>query len=276
MKAFWLCARQELVLAARSRFLLVFAVTFAVLALLVAASGYVLTGGAGIQDFNRTAASLIELVVLVVPLAALVMGVTALTQDRGALELLFSQPFARSTILAGRLAGLLGALAAAEAIGFGLSGLVLFSRSGGMGVGAFLGVAASSVVLTAVFLGLAAALTAGGAARRRLRALSLALVVWFVAVVLVDVAALAVASQLSSRLASRVLIATTIVNPIDAVRTSMLLLVQGTAAFGAASLAFLRVTHGATGAAVWLGASILVWIVAPLTIGAVRLNRADI
>jgi Cu-processing system permease protein len=276
MNVFLLCARQEMLLAARSRLLLVFAGTFAALSLLVAASGYVLTGGAGLQDFNRTAASLIELVVLVVPLASLVMGVTALTQERGALEVLLSQPFARSTILVGRLAGLLGALTAAEAIGFGLSGLVLFSRAGGMGVGAFLGVGGAAVVLTAVFLSLAAALTAGGAARRRVRALSLALVLWFVSVVLFDVAALGIASWLSSRLASRVLIAATIANPVDAVRAAMLLLVQGTTAFGAASLTFLRVTHGAGGAAVWLIASVVTWIAAPLAIGVVRLNRTDI
>jgi len=38
---------------------------------------------------------------------------------------------------------------------------------------------------------------------------------------------------------------------------------QGPAAFGAASLAFLRFTHGAAGAEVLLAVSLLVWSVVP-------------
>jgi Cu-processing system permease protein len=60
------------------------------------------------------------------------------------------------------------------------------------------------------------------------------------------------------------------------VRTATLLAVDGTAAFGAASLAFLRVTGGATAAAVWLAMSVLVWILGPLAVAVVRLRRADL
>ena len=110
-RPFWSCAREELLLAVRSRLLRDLRGVFGVLALLVASSGYVLTGGTGLQDFSRTAASLVELVLLVVPLASLVIGVTALTPESGAAELLYSQPVARHTILLGKLAGLLLALA---------------------------------------------------------------------------------------------------------------------------------------------------------------------
>src|SRR6266540_2059332 len=79
-----LCARQELTIAVRSRWTQLFAGVFGVLALAIAASGYVLSGGSGVQDFARTAASLIQLVLLVVPLASIVMGVMALTPERGA------------------------------------------------------------------------------------------------------------------------------------------------------------------------------------------------
>ncbi len=98
-KATWrqltLCARQELTLAVRSRWLQIFAVVFAAIALLIAASGYILSGGSGVQDFARTAASLVQLVLLLVPLTALVFGVFELTPDRGAAELLYSQPAPR-------------------------------------------------------------------------------------------------------------------------------------------------------------------------------------
>ena len=47
MSALLLVARQELVLAVRARSIQIFAAVFALLALAVAASGYVLTGGVG-------------------------------------------------------------------------------------------------------------------------------------------------------------------------------------------------------------------------------------
>ena len=108
-----LCARQELLLAVRSRWTQIFAVVFAGLSLAVASSGYVLTGGYGVQDFARTAASLVQLVLLLVPLASLLMGALALTPERCASELLFSQPVPRGAILLGKLLGLFAALASA-------------------------------------------------------------------------------------------------------------------------------------------------------------------
>jgi Cu-processing system permease protein len=272
----WLCARQELLLSVRSRWTQTFAVVFAALALIVASSGYVLSGGSGLQDFARTAASLVQLVLLLVPLTSLLFGVLSLTPESGEAEMLFSQPVARRAILTGKLVGLFLALMAAQAIGFGAAGVLLFLRTGQDGLGGFLGVAAGSAVLTAVFLTVAAALAAGGTSAKRARNLAVALVVWFVAVVLFDVAALGVASLLPSGLASRVLMVAAIVNPVDAVRTGTLLAVEGTTAFGAASLAFLRFTGGPLGAACWLGFSVVVWIVAPLAAAGARLSRADI
>jgi Cu-processing system permease protein len=269
-------ARQELLLAVRSRWTQIFALVFAALALAVAASGYVLSGGIGVQDFARTAASLVQLVLLLVPLTSLLLGVLMLVPERGTAELLFSQPVARRTILLGRLLGLLLALAAAQAVGFGAAGLAIFWQSGGEGLGGFALVGLGSLALTAIFLGIAAWLAAGAPARGRPRALALALVVWFVAAVLFDVAALGVASTLRAGAASRLLIIAVLVNPVDAVRTGALLAVEGTTAFGAASLAFLRFTRGTAGAALLLGGSLVLWMVAPVILAMRRLERADI
>jgi Cu-processing system permease protein len=271
-----LFAREELVLALRSRWTQIFAVVFGVLSCAVAAAGYVLSGGHGVQDFSRTAVSLVQLVLLLVPLTALVIGVLSLAPERGAAELVFSQPVARRTILLGKLLGLFQALAAAQAVGFGAAGAVVYAQSGAEGLGGFLLLVAASLVTTAIFLGLAALLAAGAVGRRRTRALATALVVWFVAVVLFDLAALGLASLLPSGSASRVLIVATLVNPLGAVRTGALLAIEGTAAFGAASLALLRFTHGAAGAGLVLGCSLLFWLVVPTALAVARLRRADV
>jgi len=275
MSAVLLCARYEVLLAVRSRWLQLFAVVFAALALIVASAGYILSGGYGLQDFARTAASLVQLVLLIVPLTAISFGALALTPERGTAELLFAQPVSRTRILAGRYLGLLVSLWAAQAIGFGLAGLVVQGQAGPGGLGAFLVVVTVSLVLTAVFLSIAAMIAQTGAARRA-RVLAVALVVWFVAVVLYDVAMLGVASLFRSGTASRLLITAVLVNPVDAARTVALMAVEGTAAFGAASLALLRFTGGAGMAILLASTSLLAWGIVPLLVAARRLARADL
>ena len=271
----FLCARQELIFAMRSRWTQIFAAVFAVLSLAVAGSGYVLSGGAGMQDFARTAASLVQLVLLLTPLTSLVIGVIALAPERGSAELLFSQPVSRRAILLGRILGLFAALASAQAIGLGAAGIIVFSRTGGSGAEGYGILFLGALLLTAVFLGIAALLSSGGLGRRT-RSLAVALIVWFAAVVLFDVAALGVASLLGSRAASRVLIGAVLANPVGAFRVGSLLAIQGTTAFGSASLALLRFTRGPLGAAFLLGLSGLLWLIVPAWLAARRLERADL
>lgn len=271
----WLCARYELMLAVRSRWLQIFAIVFAGLALAVAGSGYILTGGLGVQDFSRTAVSLVQIVLLLVPLTALVFGGLALTPDRGAAELIYSQPVARSVILIGRMLGVWLALSAAQIIGFGIAGLVVQSQVGAEGVWRYGALVLTAVVITGIFLAIATFL-AGANAGRRTRVLASALVVWFVTVVLFDVAAMGVASMLRSGSASRMLITATLINPVDAARTGALLAIEGTSAFGAASLALLRFTGGMNMAAGLIAGSLIAWLILPLWFASRALARADI
>jgi len=271
-----LFAAEELKIALRSRWTQIFAAVFSVLACGVASAGYVLSGGHGVQDFSRTSASLVHLVVLIVPLVSLMLGVLSLSLERGAAEVVFALPVPRWTILLGRLLGLFAALALAQSFGFGLAGLLVYRQSGPEGVGDFLLVLGASLIATAIFLALAALLSADAFGRRRTRALALALVTWLVCEVFIDLGALGLASVLSSGAASRVLIVASLLNPVGALRTGSLLLVEGTGAFGAASLALLRFTHGPAGAVVWISLSLLFWVAVPALLAGRRLERADI
>lgn len=271
-----LFAAEELKIALRSRWTQIFAVVFAILAGGVAAAGYVISGGHGVQDFARTSASLVHLVVLIVPLVSLMLGVLSLSLERGAAEVVFALPVSRRTILLGRLLGLFTALALAQSFGFGLAGLLVYTQSGPEGIGDFVIVLAASFVATAVFLALAALLSADAFGRRRTKALALALVAWLVGEVFIDLAALGLATFLPSGAASRVLILASLLNPIGALRTGALLLVEGTGAFGAASLALLRFTHGPAGAGALIALSLIGWILVPAFWAGRRLERADI
>jgi Cu-processing system permease protein len=273
--ALLLCARQERALAVRSRWTQIFAVLFAILSLAVAASGYILSGGSGIQDFARTSVSLVQLVLLLVPVTSLVMGVLSLAPERGAAELIYSQPVSRHVVFVGKMVGLFEALVGAELIGFGLAGTLIFYSNGADGLPAFLLIIAGAAAITAVFLALSAAIAAGYTAARRTRALAIAIVIWFFTAIVFDLALLGTASLLRSGDATRLLILGVLINPIDAARTAMLLGIEGTGAFGTAALAFLRFTHGPTAAAVVLPLTLVGWIGALVAVATRRLSNAD-
>lgn len=198
------------------------------------------------------------------------------TSERGAAELLYSQPVSRATILSGQMLGVFVALVAAQLVGFGAAGVVIFSSGGSWGLGAYFVLFAASIFLTAIFVAAAAAASAGAVGRERVRAIAMALVLWMLTAVLFDLAALGIASFLPSGHASRVLIVSVLVNPVDAIRTGALLATSGTTAFGAALLAFLRFTKGTTGAAIALTASVTLWTLFPALLATWRLRKRDL
>ncbi|MEZ4667592.1 MAG: ABC transporter permease subunit [Anaerolineae bacterium] len=116
-------AGYELRSSLRNRWFLLYALAFAVLA--VALSSLSLTGAGmfGFAGFGRTAASLINLVLLIVPLMGLTIGAHSLASERekGTLAYLLAQPVSRAEVLWGKFVGLGTALLAALLLGFGLS-----------------------------------------------------------------------------------------------------------------------------------------------------------
>ena len=88
--------------------------------------------------------------------------------------------------------------------------------------------------------------------------------------------ALGAASFLGSTAASRLLIVAVVLNPVDAVRTAALMGIEGKAAFGSASLAFLRFTGGTGQAWLMLAFSVIAWTLLPLAVAIRRLRHADV
>ncbi len=119
--------RKELRDALRNRWFIVFTVAFAVIAF--ALSALVHPGGTSLRlmNYGRTAASLVNLVLLFVPLIGLTLGSANLAGDRetGALSYLLSQPVSRVEVLLGKYLGLAGALLATLTLGFGVAGVAM-------------------------------------------------------------------------------------------------------------------------------------------------------
>jgi Cu-processing system permease protein len=129
----WVIADKELRDALHNRWFVLYTLAFIALSLglsYLALAGSGITGFAG---FGRTAASLINLVLLIIPLMALTVGAQSLAgeQERKTLAYLLAQPITRLEVYVGKYLGLSLSLLASLTLGFGISGLLLALNSAG-------------------------------------------------------------------------------------------------------------------------------------------------
>ncbi len=178
-------ARRELKESLRNRWLLTFAIGFALLALALSRAGLATAGYAGLGGFGRTAASLINALLLFVPLLGMSIGAYSLSGDRerGTLMYLLAQPVTRGEVFCGKALGLAAALIAALSGGFGAAALALAAGGGG-NAQAFLSLTIHTLLLAMVSLGLGLLISA--LARSSAAAIGAALMVWLVLAFLGD------------------------------------------------------------------------------------------
>jgi Cu-processing system permease protein len=147
-------ARKEIRDSLRNRWFILYTVAFGTLAVALSLVSLAGTGMHGFAGFGRTAASLINLVILIVPLMALTVGASAIAgeRERGTLSYLLAQPVTRMEVLAGKYLGLASALLASLALGFGLSSALIAWRSGTADASAFVRLVGLSLALALAML----------------------------------------------------------------------------------------------------------------------------
>ncbi|NDP37824.1 MAG: ABC transporter permease [Rhodoferax sp.] len=175
----------------RNRWVLAVALVFTVFSLVIAYFGGAQQGQLGLRSIEFTIASLVSLVIYLIPLIALLLGFDAVVgeRERGSLDLLLSLPITRLELLLGKYLGLAAALTLSTLAGFGLVAILLFQQFSWPGLYHYLGFMISSVLLGLVFLSLAVLMSV--IARERTRASGLAIALWFFFVLVFDLLLLA-------------------------------------------------------------------------------------
>jgi Cu-processing system permease protein len=266
----WLICRQEFTLNRRNRWVISFALLFALLTLLIAYFGMVTSGYAGFQDFTRTAASIVNLGGFLVPLFALLLGVFSFITNAEYFELLVTQPVSRTRVLLGRYLGVLLTVLGASLLGFGLSGALIAMVVGVPGAQSYLLVVVYSLSLAVVFAGLSVLISL--VARRRQIAVGIAIAIWVFYELVYGVLMLGTTLYLPPPVLKTVLLAGLLGNPVDIARVLSLLEVGGPYLFGPAGATLVKLTGSATAATLCGVLGLLLWIVAPMAV-AVRIFR---
>ncbi|CAJ0686111.1 ABC transporter permease [Ralstonia holmesii] len=253
----------------RNRWVLAVTTVLTAFALVIAYFGAAQQGEVGLRGMEVTIASLVSLVIYLVPLIALILGFDAIVgeRERGSLDLLLSMPITRVELLLGKYLGLAAALACSTVVGFGVVGILLAVKLPLAAMYHYAGFMLSSVLLGMTFLSLA--LLVSVIAADRTRASGVAIALWFFFVLVFDLLLLGALIATGGKLGSDALPYLMLLNPADIFRIlNIFSFDEVRTLYG---LATVFPEHMAD--PLVLGALMAAWIVAPLAVAAWKFRK---
>lgn len=254
--------RYELQNVRRSRAVLVYG-----LLLLAVTHGLLHFGGGG----PRALLSLLNVVLIFVPLVSLIFGTVYLYGAREFIELLLAQPVGRRSLFAGLWGGLTLPLVLAFVLGVGLP----FLWNGGLGGGLAAPLALlllSGALLTAAFTGVA--MWIATRFDDRARGLGVALAAWAAVAIAWDGLILLVVASFGDWPLELPLLVLSLANPVDATRVGLVLALDAPALMGYTGAVMQR-SLGADGGVLLTIAALVLWAAVPLVLACHRFQRKD-
>ena len=256
-------ARKEIRDALRNRWFILFAVAFTILALAFSLLGQPNGSQLRLSSYSRSAASLINLVLLFVPLIGLSLGASGLANDRetGALNYLLAQPVNASEVLLGKYIGMASALLSALALGFGLAGIAIFVQGQGTdGLGYLLTVGLAAILaLISLSIGFLLAVLI----QKSSMALTSSLFVWLILVFVGDLGLMG--TSIISRMPIQLLFWLASLNPLQMFKMASILNIQAQLeVLGPVGLYATETYGGLLMPLLLIG--LLLWIILPLAV----------
>ena len=254
--------RYELRDLLRSRALIVYALFFFGLTdVLLRVGG----GGA------RAALSLMNVVLLLIPLVAIVFGTIYLYNAREFTELLLAQPVHRRQLFAGQYLGLAVPLSAAFVVGLGLA-LALHAGEDADHLATLVVVATCGIVLTLIFTAFAALIVAR--VDDKVKGIGIAIGLWLAGTVFYDGLVMLGLMAFADYPLERPALAAMITNPIDLARVLILMRLDVSALMGYTGAVFEKF-FGSAGGTALASLALVLWTGVPLLLGARRFQRKD-
>ena len=275
MNAILTMAAKEIREASRNRWVMATTLLLAGLALSLSFLGSAPTGTVGVGSLEVTIVSLASLTIFLLPLIALLLGFDAIVgeSERGTMLLLLTYPLSRPQLVIGKFLGHAAVLCFATAVGYGIAGIAVALREAEFSppeIQAFGTLIGSSILLGCAFLALGYLVSV--LARDRGAAAGAAVGIWFVFVLLYDMAVLAALVADQGRILSKTAISAILLfNPADAYR-----LLNLTVFPAVSRLAGMAGVSAEVSLTPWAFLSALIaWIVGPLIMAIILFSRGD-
>ena len=252
---------KEICDAKRNKWFVIISILFALLSVSLSLLGLSGLGTFGISGFGRTAASLLNLVLLIVPLMGLLLGAMSVAGEReqGTLVTLLAQPVTVNEIFLGKYVGAGVALTSTVLLGFGISGLIIAKYAGVDEISNYLVLVIFTILLALTYLSLGFCISIF--ARRHATAIGFALFFWFAFIFLSDLGLIGTAMVL--KLSSHQLLWLVLINPAQSFKLAVMSQLQGSLeTFGTAGIYASEIFGNWF--SLFLVAVMLGWILVPL------------
>ncbi len=219
------------------------------------------------NNYTKSTLSLLNIVLLVVPLVSIIFSTIYVYNSSQFIELLLSQPIARSKVWFNLFLGLSTALVLAFLIGCGIPILLYSSIEVGFSL------LIIGIMLSIVFTSFA--MFAAISARDRAKGIGISIFIWMFFAIIYDGLLLVLMFQLSDYPIEGLMAALTAINPIGLSRTFVLLQLNVAAMLGYTGAIFKQI-FGSSGG---MGISIVVltlWALLPFLGSLIKFNKKDL
>ncbi|MBS1538734.1 MAG: ABC transporter permease subunit [Bacteroidetes bacterium] len=222
------------------------------------------------SDTSRAMVSLMNIIILLIPLVSIIFGTMYFYNARDFVEMLLSQPIERKRLFIGLFSGLALPLSG----GFVLGVCLPFAIHSGKiyDMSSFVMLLASGILLTFIFIALA--LFISTKTDDKVRGLGISLLVWLFCAVLYDGLIWLIIAYFGDYPLEKAMIGLTIANPVDLARIVIMLKFDIAALMGYTGAVFEKFFGSLVGITI-AGSSLILWIVAPLFAGMKLFNKKD-
>jgi len=253
--------RYEIHNTIRSKWVILYAVFFF-------AVGYSLFTFSG--DVNKAYISLMNIIIFIIPLVSLIFGSIYLYNSREFIEMMLSQPIDRKSLFTGIYLGTSIPLSAGYVIGVSLP-FILFGKISQQ----FEGIAVLLIVGTVLtFIFTAIAFLISVLQDDKAKGLGFSILLWLILAVVYDGLVLFIVYYFDEYPLEKIMIALSIINPIDLGRILFLMKFNISALMGYTGAVFHQFFGSFLGIIVTLF-SLLIWIIIPLSLSTRFFKRKD-
>lgn len=219
------------------------------------------------ENSSKAMLSLLNIVLIVLPLVSLVFTTIHFYNSREFIELMLSQPLSRTRILLSEFAGVAISLLSAFFIGVGVPVLLFAANDTGFAL-LFTGGALTMVFTSIAFF-------ASVLARDKAKGIGVSLLLWFYFALIYDGLVLLVLFTFSDYPLEKLTLLLSALNPIDLGRIFIMLKMDVSALMGYTGALYKDFFGSATGILFTTGIMLL-WVVLPLWLAVRRFNRKDL
>ena len=218
-------ARKEFRDAKRNRWLILYALIFGALSFSIVWLALSGTSSYSSVGFGRTAASLINMVILIVPLMGLTLGSLSVAGERDKKTMLYllAQPVTKLEIIIGKYLGLSLALIVSLICGFGVTGIFIAVKAGSLQPTLYAAFIFLTILLALISLSFGFLISV--LVQKSVTAISTALFVWLFLVLFTDLGLMGTALVLNLRV--RELFIITLSNPLQVYKIATILTLHG-------------------------------------------------